>query len=83
MASMKHELSIREVRNFIDNGLRIKLTPGNPQHIQDAARAFQKLVFQAPDEAIQFLIDNRLAKLRIQKLKPQTDETANAASNKR
>lgn len=67
---MKGTNEIKNIRNFIDNGLRIKLTPGNPDNVRAAAFAFHNAVSQIPDEAILFLMKNPNARLRTHKIKP-------------
>ena len=78
---MTHKKPIQSIRNFIDNGLRIKMTPGNPEDIRAAAFAFQNALYQMKDETIQFLIDNPIANLRIQKLKPKPSNVLHQNAN--
>ena len=50
---------------------------------KNISSAFQNAISQIPDSAIQFLIDNPSAKIKIHKIKSQNDEHTNARSNKR
>ena len=81
MASMSKINQIPNIRNFINNGLRIKLTPGNAEDIKTAAWAFQSAITSISDEHIQFLIANPNARLRIQKLKPKPSNVLHHNAN--
>ena len=82
MASMSKSTQIQNIRNLLDNSLRIRLTPGNADDVKAAAWAFQYAITSITDDSIQFLMDNKNARLRIQKLKPKPDHP-NGRRNKR
>ena len=83
MASMSKSTQIQNIRNLLDNSLRIRLTPGNADDVKAAAWAFQYAITSITDDSIQFLMDNKNARLRIQKLKPKPEEQSNGRRNKR
>lgn len=68
---MSNTNQIQNIRNFINNGLRIKLTPGNPEDVKNTAFAIQNAISQIPEDAILFLMKHPNAKLRIQKIQPK------------
>ena len=79
---MSKSTQIQNIRNLLDNSLRIRLTPGNTDDVKAAAWAFQYAITSITDDSIQFLMDNKNARLRIQKLKPKPDHP-NGRRNKR
>ena len=68
-----------DTRKFIANGLKIRLTPGNPDSVRNHAFAFQNAISQIPDDIISHLIDQPNDKLIVYTRKPQNDETTNAS----
>jgi len=83
MPTMTDPKMTEQTRNFIANGLKIRLTPGNLDPVKTHAFAFQNAISQIPDRIISELIKQPNAKIRVQLLKPKTDEHYNARSNKR
>ena len=82
MALMKHTEIIHDTRKFIMAGLHIKMHKSLPEGERAAAFAFNKAVSLISNDSIQFLMDNKNARLRIQKLKPKPDHP-NGRRNKR
>ena len=80
MARMTDSNIIDDTRNFIANGLKIRLTPGNPQPVRNIALSFQNAISQIPDDIISHLIDQPNDKLIVYTRKPQTDEHTNASN---
>ena len=81
---MKHKNSIQNIRSFIYNGLRIRLTPGNPDDLRNTALAFQNIISQIPDKIIEAALKDGNLRLRIQKLKPKpSNENPSAKPSKK
>ena len=80
MHIMTQDESIKYIREFVFKGLKISMYKTEPVEIQAAAFAFQNAISQIPDHIIYELIKQPNLRLRIQKLKPQTDEHTNASN---
>ena len=75
---------IQNILNFVNNGLMLKLTPGNPQDVKLAARAVQDALSQIPDHILSDFIKEPNIRLRIQKLKPKpSNENPSAKPSKK
>lgn len=68
-----------QIREEFARFLRMFGHKSQQTEVRTISFAFQNAISQIPDTAIQFLIDNPSAKLRIQKIKPQTDDNTNAS----
>ena len=76
---MKHTESINDIRKFIMAGLQIKKHKSLPEEERATAFAFNKVISLISNEDIQFLIDNKGARLQFHKLKPKPSNENHAA----
>ena len=74
---MNNENSIQDIRDLLNNGLRLRLTPATEPDLRNTAFAFQNAISQIPDEIILDLMENPNRRLSIHRLALKPDDPTN------
>ena len=79
---MRQAILLQNTRNFIDDGLRIRLTAGTETDIKNMTEAFQKIINQIPDKIIYSLLEDPNLTIEFHRIKPKPSNVLSNAKRK-